>query len=378
MRLRVPPTLVFGRGRAADVAAILGELGAERPLVVTDPGVVSAGIAEELCGHLVRAGYEPEIWAGVTPEPDEEHAERCAERIAAGGHGSVIALGGGSAMDVAKVAAVLATNGGRTADWFGFDRVRRPGLPLVTVPTTPGSGAEVSSHAVIVQLSPRKKEVVAGLHVLPRAAVVDPDLTRTLPAPQTTWSALDGLIHAIEAFLARGATPLTDAFARPAVTAIARALPRVLADGSDVAAREELSLGCLYSGLAMANANAGAIHALGYPLTGRYGIPHGLANALVAASTLERVWTGRPERSAELARLLDEGAADPGPDRLAGCVRRLIASRDVDGGLAGHGVREEDLPGLAEEATRFRPVLENTPVKLDRDDLLAIYRAAWG
>jgi len=216
--------------------------------------------------------------------------------------------------------------------------------------------------------------VVAGYHLLPRAAVVDPDLTRTLPAPQTTWSALDGFIHAVEAFLARRATPLTDAFARPAVAAIARALPRVLADGSDMAAREALSLGCLYSGLAMANANAGAIHALGYPLTSRYGIPHGLANALMAASTLEWVAPGRPDRAAELALLLG-GEADAA--ELPGRVRQLLVSCAVDGGLTRQGVREDDLPELAEAATHFRPVLDNTPVALGEDDLLAIYRSAW-
>jgi alcohol dehydrogenase len=375
----MPPTLLFGRGRLADVPAVLGELGAERPLLVTDPGVVAAGIADRLLGELAQAGSGAEAWDGIASDPDEGHAERCAERLAAGGHRSVIALGGGSVIDAAKVAAVLATNGGRSADYFGFDRVRQPGLPLVTVPTTPGSGAEVSSHAVIVQLSPRKKEVVAGFHLLPRAAVVDPELTRTLPSPQTTWSALDGFIHAIEAFLARRATPLTDTYARLAVPAIARALPRVLADGSDLAAREELSLGCLYSGLAMANANAGAIHALGYPLTGRFGIPHGLANALVAASTLERIWPGRPERCAELARWLGDpgGEADPRPEALAGGVRRLLGALGVDGGLGRWGVPEEDLPELATAATRFRPVLENTPVALGGDDLLAIYRASW-
>jgi len=376
MRLRVPPTLLFGCGRLADVAEVLGEMGAERPLVVTDPGVAAAGIAERLLQELKSAGQEAEVWDGVAPDPDEGHAERCRDRIEAGGHRSVIALGGGSVIDAAKVAAVLATNGGKASDYFGFDRVRGPGLPLVTVPTTPGSGAEVSSHAVLVQLSPRKKEVVAGYHLLPRAAVVDPELTSTLPASQTAWTALDGFVHAVEAFLARRATPFTDAFARPAVPAIARALPRVLAGGTDGAAREDLALGCLHSGLAMANANAGAIHALGYPLTGRYGIPHGLANALVAASALERIWPGSPERSAELARLLGAGE-EPDPARLAEHVRRFLAAVGMEGGLARHGVPEEDLPDLAEEATHFRPVLENTPVALRRDDLLAIYRAAW-
>jgi alcohol dehydrogenase len=377
MKFRTPPTLLFGRGRLAEVVAILDELGAERPLVVTDPGVVASGSAELLLGELAGAGYEVEVWDGVAPDPNEEHAERCRERIAEGGHRSIIALGGGSVIDVAKVAAVLATNGGRVADYFGFNRVRRPGLPLITVPTTQGSGAEISSHAVLLQLAPRKKEVVGGLHLLPQAAVVDPAVTLTVPLTQTTWTALDGLIHAVEAFLARRATPFTDTFARLAVPAIARALPRVLADRTDLAAREALSLGCLYSALAMANANAGAIHALGYPLTGRYGIPHGLANALVAPDTLARVWRGRPERCAELASLLTEGGPSPRPAQLADRVRHLLAGLGICDKLSTWGAHEDDLPDLADAALGFRPVLENAPVDLGRDDLLAIYRAAW-
>ncbi|HEV7516784.1 MAG TPA: iron-containing alcohol dehydrogenase, partial [Thermoanaerobaculia bacterium] len=197
MRFRVPSTLLFGRGGLAEVPAVLQELGAERPLVVTDPGVAGTGLAERLAADLARAGLPAAVWAGVAPDPGEEHVERCREQLAAGGHDSVVALGGGSVMDVAKVAAALATQGGVTADYFGFDRVRRPGLCLLTVPTTAGSGAEVSSHAVILKRDSRKKEVVSGIHLLPRAAVVDPDLTVTLPPAQTTWSALDGFVHAV-------------------------------------------------------------------------------------------------------------------------------------------------------------------------------------
>jgi alcohol dehydrogenase len=374
MRFRSPSTLLFGRGRLADVPSLLREMGAERPLIVTDPGIVAARIAERLRTALTAAGLEPGLWDGVTVDPEEDQPESCRDCIAQGGHRSVIALGGGSVIDVAKVAAALATNGGRTADSFGFDRLRRPGLPLVTVPTTPGSGAEVSNHAVIVQVSPRKKEVVAGLHLLPRAAVVDPELTRTVPPSQTAWSALDGLVHAIEAYLARRATPFTDVAVRQAVPRIARALPRLLAAPADEEAREELSLGCLHSGLAMANANAGAIHALGYPLTARFGIPHGLANALVAAAALERIEPSRPERCAELAGFLVGGrAAAP----LAEHVRRFLTALGIEDRLSSWGVQERDLPDLAAAASCFRPVLENTPVELGDDDLLAIYRLAY-
>jgi alcohol dehydrogenase len=272
------------------------------------------------------------------------------------------------------VGAALAILGGRAADLFGFDRVTRPGLPLVAVPTAAGSGSEVSSHAVIAGLAAKKKEVVAGLHLLPRAAVVDPDWTATLPPETAAWSALDALFHAIEAYLARRATPFTDGFALPALPRIARALPRVLARPDDAPAREELSLGCLYAGCAMANANAGAIHALGYPLTSRYGIPHGLANALMAAATLARTWTAAPERSADLARAL---GGETGAD-LAPRVRAFLAGIGIADTLPGRGVAAADLPILASEATHFRPVLDNTPVALAEVDLLAIYRAAYG
>jgi alcohol dehydrogenase class IV len=381
MRLRMPTTLLFGQGVLAELPAVLGEIGAARPLIVTDPGVAAAGWPGKVRQDLAGAGIEASVWDGIEPDPDEGHTDCCGEALRSGGYDAVVAVGGGSVLDAAKVAAVLATNGGRTSDYFGFDRVRRPGLPLVVVPTTAGSGAEVSSHSVVVQLAPRKKEVVSSVHLLARAAVVDPETTSTLPSTLASYSALDGLIHALEAFVARRATPFTDTFARQAVPRIASALPRVLGGSSDPAAREELSLGCLYSGIAMANANAGVIHALGYPLTGRYGVPHGLANALMAAAALERTWPARPERYGELARLLDGANGADGADGEGGelpeRMRALLAAVGIRDTLAGWGVAEADLPDLAEAATHFKPVLQNTPVALAGEDLLAIYRSAW-
>jgi alcohol dehydrogenase class IV len=373
VRLRLPPTILFGRGVSCELPRLLAELGIARPLLATDPGVAAAGIPERLAGELRAAGIAAAIWDGVRPDPDETHAERCAEALVSGGHDAVVAVGGGSAIDAAKVGAALAALGGRAADLFGFDRAERPGLPLVAVPTAAGSGSEVSSHAVIAALGVRKKEVVAGLHILPRAAVVDPDWTATLPPETAAWSALDALFHAIEAYLARRATPLTDGFALPALPRLARALPRVLSRPDDAPAREELSLGCLYAGCAMANANAGAIHALGYPLTSRYGIPHGLANALMAAATLARTWSAAPERSADLARAL---GGETGAD-LAPRVRAFLAGIGIGDTLASRGVAAADLPTLANEATHFRPVLDNTPLALGEEDLLAIYRDAY-
>jgi alcohol dehydrogenase class IV len=374
VRLRLPPTILFGRGVSRELPRLLAELGIARPLLATDPGVAAAGIPVRLTEELTAAGIPAAVWDGVRPDPDETHAERCAEALLAGGHDAVVAVGGGSVLDAAKVGALLAVLGGRAADLFGFDRATRPGLPLVAVPTASGSGSEVSSHAVIAALSVRKKEVVAGLHLLPRAAVVDPDWTATLPRATAAWSALDAFVHAIESYLARRATPLTDGFSLPALPRIARALPRVLSRPDDADAREELSLGCLQAGCAMANSNAGAVHALGYPLTSRYGIPHGLANALVAPAALARVSSAAPERSADLARAL---GGETGAD-LAPRVRAFLTEIGLADTLESRGVAARDLPLLAHEATCFRPVLDNTPVALSEEDLLAIYRDAYG
>lgn len=375
MRLRLPPTILFGNGTARELPRVVAELGAAQPLLVTDRGVAAAGIPERLRGELAAAGIDAEIWDGVETDPGEGHAERCAERLRAGGHDMAVAVGGGSVLDVAKVAAFLAVAGGRTADYFGLERVPRAGLPWIAVPTTAGSGAEVSSHAVIAGRASGRKEVLSGVHLVARAALVDPELTATLPPRLTAYSALDALIHAIEGYLARAATPFTDAFAEMAVPRLAAALPRVLSDPADAAAREELAEGCLYASCAMANASAGAIHALGYPLTSRYGVPHGLANALMAAAALERIAPAAPERTAVLARHLGGAAAADLPER----VLAFLASVGIADTLAGWKVAEADLPSLAEAAVLFGPILRNTPVAvaLDSGDLLAIYRAAY-
>jgi alcohol dehydrogenase class IV len=259
-RLRLPPTVLFGPGCAERVPAVLAETGARAPLVVTDPGVAATGLPGRVVEGLRAAGLAAELWDGGRPEPDDALPELCAG--AAAGRDVLVAVGGGSVIDTAKVAALLAAHGGRTRDLYGFDRAAGPGLPVVAVPTTAGGGSEVSSHAVVLDREAGKKEVVAGDAVTPRAAVVDPDALRTVPAPVLLHAALDGAVHAVEAFVARRATPFTDGFVREALPRLVRALPRLLADRKDGGARAELSLGALFSGFAMAGAGAGAEGAL--------------------------------------------------------------------------------------------------------------------
>lgn len=383
--LRTPPEILVGRGVVAEVPRLAAALEVARPLIVTDPGVAAAGAPARLRELLAGSGFEVEVWDGVAPDPDEGHAEACAARLWEDDRDAVIAVGGGSVLDAAKLGAVLAVQGGRAADRFGLDRVTRPGLPLLAVPTTTGGGGEVSSHAVLLGGAPRRKRVVSGPPLLPRAAVIDPELALTLPPEPTLYSALDGLVHAVEAFVARRASRWTDAWVRAGWPAIVAALPRVATDGGDLAAREELAVGCLGASLAMANASAGAAHALGYPLTERYGVPHGLANALMVPEVVARyareAEAGPRGKLAELACGLDPGAHGLPEAEAAALLPELLRvffeGLGVDHSLVRLGGREEDLEELAEAAREFRPVLENSPVDLALGDLLEIYRRAW-
>lgn len=389
-RLRLPPTVLFGAGCVQRVGEVLLGERARTPLVVTDAGVAATGLPERIVEALRSAGLGAALWSGGRSDPHDGVPELCAE--AAAGCDALVAVGGGSVVDTAKVAALLAAHGGRVRDYYGFDRAPGPGLPLVVVATTAGGGSEVSSHAVLLDREHDRKEVVAGDALTPRAAVVDPDLLATAPRTVLLHSALDGLVHAVEGFVARRATPFTDGFVREALPRLVRALPRIVAHGDgavdpeDAAgARAELALGALYSGFAMAGASAGAAHALGYPLSTRYDLPHGLANALMLPAVVERLVPERPERYGELARFWesppaldrsDPGRADAG-SRLPGLLRAWLDALGIALGLEGHGVAEADLPALGLEASRFGPVLDNTPARLDADELTDLYRRSW-
>lgn len=380
LRFRMPGTVLFGGGTVQRVGEMVWELGGTRPLVVTDEYVARVGAADIVNDRLLSDGFEPETWAGVVSNPGADEVERCCQLLGDGRHDVLVAVGGGSVIDVAKAAGAVQPTGRPVAECYGLNGMRRFGVPVVAVSTTAGSGAEVSSHAVIIDPAKGKKEAVGGLPVLPRAVIVDPELTLTFPAQEAVICAMDGLVHAVEAFVGRAATEFSDLFARRAIPPILRSLPAVVADESDVGARATLSLGCLYAGISMANSNAGVVHALGYPLTTEYGIPHGLANALVAPAALDLTWRGAPERHGRLARSFGHKASGSSAERaqaLSGLVRAFLRQVGVAPGLRAAGVPEADLPRLAALASTYRPVLDNTRYRPDEAGLRDAYRSAW-
>ncbi|HEX4726199.1 MAG TPA: iron-containing alcohol dehydrogenase, partial [Jatrophihabitans sp.] len=292
------PELHVGSGVLAELGDAVAGLGIARPLLVSDRTVAAAGWVDRVLASLRQAGLDPTSWPQASTDPDVALVQRCRQALQAAGCDGLVAVGGGSVIDLAKAAAGLAAHPGRLTDYEGLGGFIVPGLPVVAVATTPPSGAELSRHAVLADPGGRKF-AVSGRWLAPRLVFVDCDALDTVSTDVAIDSVLDSMLHAIEAYLARAATPYTDVCARIAVGTLATVAVPTIA-GGDRTGGPALVSGCLAAGLAMINANAGVVHALGYPLTSQYGMPHGRANALVAPAALRALAPAVPDRYAEL------------------------------------------------------------------------------
>lgn len=364
-----PPRIVFGSGEVAMVGRWIRENGFTRILVVADGFNATRLDALGLEGRVT-------LFADVRPEPDVANlnallalAERAEPQV-------VVGFGGGSAMDLAKLAAVLPGSGQSITDVVGAEKVAGKRAALVQVPTTSGTGSEAGTRALITDPTTQNKLAVQSLHMLADLAVVDPDLTLSVPPAVTAATGVDALAHCVEAYTNRKAHPAIDLYALEGVRLVGRWLPRAIADGGDRAARAGLSLASLYGGFCLGPVNTAAGHAIAYPLGTRHHVPHGAANALVFPHVLAFNAPVAPERTAAVLRALGLApATEPAAVFQAaydwcaglGCVLRLSAL----------GVPEEDLPRMADEAHAIRRLLDNNPREVGRDDILAMYRAAY-
>lgn len=262
--------LVTGYGAAQQLQLYVQSLGMQCPLIVTDAGVVASGTLEIITEQLHELNVAYAVFDEVTPEPEVEIVEHCARAFNNGKHDSVIAVGGGSAMDIAKCVAVYARCDGPLESLFGEDKVAQREVPLIAMPTTAGTGSEVTNIAILSDKAQQMKKGIVSDCLLPDVAIVAPELTLSCPRSVTAASGVDALVHAVEAYLSNFATPITDALAVKAMNLIVHALPKAFANPNHRQAREDMATGSLLAGLAFGNAGVGAVHALAYPLGGRY------------------------------------------------------------------------------------------------------------
>jgi len=377
-----PTTILFGIGA---LEALPGRLRSKPPapvLLVTDRGLVEAGLCARVEAVIERAGRDVVRFDAVHPNPVEADVVAGAARYREAGCAEIVALGGGSPMDTAKVIGVLATHDGALLDFDalrgGDARIVRPLPPLHAIPTTAGTGSEVGRSAVVVAQATGRKTIVFHPRLMPATAVLDPALTVGLPPHLTAATGFDALTHAVEAYLARGHHPMADAIALGAVEFVARHLPVAVAHGDDLDARGGMLVAATMGATAFQK-GLGAVHALAHPLSNHYGTHHGLANALLLPGVL--AWQLEHRRAAfsdDLLRRYERLARIWEPDARAEDLPAILARFRADLGLAGRlaaaGVQPEDVPQLAAEAYGD-PCRPENPIDLGRDDLAAIYRA---
>jgi alcohol dehydrogenase len=359
--------LVFGRPAAEALPAVLGEIGVERITLLSDAGLAGIGLVDRIAQALRDGGWQVATFCDVQSNPTVGDVERALAVAQEAGAGALVALGGGSVIDVGKAVGLLMTNGGRYADYQWEGRpITRPILPLVAVPTTAGTGSEVTKVTVIEDEETHFKRGVLSPHLFARAAVLDPALTLSLPPHLTAATGADVLGHAVEAFVGRRANPITDALALEAVRRAWRSLPRATRDGADTAARAEMMLASVMAGLAFDGSGLGIIHAVAGPVAARYGLHHGLCIGLLLPHGLAYNLPVLGEKRAALLAAL--GMLPPaGDEGVVEAVRAWLADLGLPATLPEIGITGADLPAMAEEASRMT-LLPNNPRPATADD----------
>jgi len=373
--------IIFGCGALEKLPEILGELKTKRPYVVIDPALTQNGVLKRLEEFLEKGGVKYAVFKEVEAEPPLETADKCARAALRHKADTVLGIGGGSAMDLAKAVSVLVPHGAKAVDYLGLNRIPLPGLPKIMIPTTAGTGSEVTFTAVFRRKNLQKKEGMNSPYLYPDVALLDPELTLTLPPEVTATTGIDALCHAIESYTSRTASPMSEMFSREAIALIGENLRTCVHNGQDLSARSAMLLGSLYAGLGLANAGVTAVHSLSYPLGGKYGIPHGLANTLLLPHVMTFNLPAALEKFADTATLLGEATEElslrEAAELAIEAVYHLIEDCGINLSLEDLGIKEDDFPELAAAALTVSRPLANNPRQVRLEDAINIYRAAF-
>lgn len=375
---KVPQTVEFGLGSLAKIPEILKSEGSESVFLVSDHGLESIGVVDRVAGIIESAGITCTRYLDVLPNPTVEIVESAAELFEQSGASSIVALGGGSPIDVAKAIGVLATFGGKITDYEGADKVPGRILPLLAIPTTAGTGSEATASAVITDKQRNYKFSVISYNILPTHAILDPELIMTAPAGVAAACGVDAFIHAMEAYVSRQASPFTDAMAEKAMELIGGNLRRFVADRSNPDAACAMMVGSNLAGIAFAWARLGNIHALSHPVSAYFGVAHGVANAILMPYVVEfnaLADTGRYEKIYSYIRK-GRGPIDSfEPEMLVEALRELNRDLNIPEHLSDVGVTDEYFDAMADDAMHTVNVIAN-PRATTHKDLVALYNKA--
>lgn len=380
---RVPPLILSGEGCAGQVGTVLAARDLHSAFVVSDPHVLAREDVQQVLDSFREAGLMVSVHDRIVAEPTVRMVEAALVEYRRTGADVVVGIGGGSPMDVAKSVAVLANNDGPLPAYEGIERIPRPHAPLVCIAATAGTGSEVTRYVAVTDEARDRKMLITSWHLLPDVAVADPCLTLGLPAKVTVSTGVDALTHAMEAYVSKRVQPLSEPLALSAIQRVGRSLRTAYAEPHNLAARADMSLAALEAGIAFCNASVALVHGMARPLGAYFGVPHGLANAVLLARVTEYSAPGAPERYRAIAAALGEPVAGLSPEAGAraavAAVDRLCANLDVPrlGGLGMTRARFQEVVGrmAADAVASGSP--GNNPRLASADDIVALYQACY-
>ena len=376
----LPTRNVFGIGASKEAGQLMRSLGGTKTMIVTDAFLAKSGMAGQLQEILAQAGVDSIVFDGAEPNPTDKNVASGVAVFQENGCDSILSLGGGSSHDCAKGIGMVAANGGTIHDYEGIDKSGRPLMPLMAVNTTAGTASEITRFCIITDTSRKVKMAIVDWRVTPQIAINDPELMRGMPPALTAATGMDALTHAIEAYVSTNANPLTDAAASMAIQMITHYLPKAVANGNYMKARDKMAYAQYLAGIAFNNASLGYVHAMAHQLGGFYNLPHGVCNAVLLPYVMKFNLIGNMTRFKEIAiamgvrgeNLSCSAAAEEG----IAAVQRLGRRLGIPANLKELGVKPEDFAVMAENAMKDVCSLTN-PRTATKEQIIEVYRQAY-
>lgn len=376
----VMPEVIFGNASIQQVGESCVRLGATNVFIVSDPGVMEAGWLDIVVRSCRQAGLSYTTFHDITINPKDKEVEKGCRIYLENECDAVIGVGGGSSIDVAKAIAILVTNGGRIHDYEGVDKIRYPLPPQVMVPTTAGSGSEVSQFSVIVDTETEKKMTIISRSLIPDIAIIDPETLSTKSPHLTASTGLDVLTHGIEAYVSLAATPLTDVHAKNAISLVAEYLRPSVASKMNIEAKINMAMACLQAGLAFSNAILGAVHAMSHAVGGKYNLLHGAVNSILLPHVMEYNLLANPKKFADIALFLGvdiRGMSNmEAGNKAIEHVKQLTMDIGTPQRLADIGVEKDQLKRMSVSAFHDTCMITN-PRDVTIEDIEELFRKAW-
>lgn len=372
--------IVAGRQSLSQLSEQINNLGnsLKRALILSSPTIQKLGYVDNIQSQLRKKGISSFVNTGVLPEPTIDNIKSIHELTAKEEYDVIIGIGGGSILDAAKILAVLKTNHQSIEEMLGTEQVENPGVPMILIPTTSGTGSEVTPNAIVTIPEEELKVGIVSKYLLPQLVIIDPELTTKLPRSITAATGMDAFTHALESYISNKANPISDMFALESIRLISESIVEAYTDGSEIAAREKMLVGSMYGGMALTSAGTAAVHALAYPLGGKFKISHGVANSMLLPHVMEfnqDAIANRMITVAKAMRLLNNSevhavkATEAVINRIMNWTKELEIPQD----LKEFGVKVEDLDVLAIAASKVTRLLDNNPKKVELDEMKKIY-----